>query len=195
MVITGVTQDDGYKGAAAKRAEKRKNQHYNSHIQACRKAGSTDKRLDIEMVPLAIETMGATGEEMQELSKVLKRSFETAILPKDDSSAAADFNNTWVYRLSTTVQRGTADIIYNVTQNNRAPLSTIRIAKDGQLIETITRDGKTGGGKGRQQSKTTTTTKSKPQRGNTTVTLNTKPTACRRSCRNAPAGRKLPCSR
>ena len=108
MVITGVTQADGFRGSAAARAEKRKNQHYEGHIQACRKAGSTDKRLDIEMVPLAIETTGTAGIEMQELSKVLKRSFETTILPKDDSAAAADFNHTWVYRLPTTIQRGTS---------------------------------------------------------------------------------------
>jgi len=45
-----------------------------------------------------------------------------------------------VYRLSTTVQRGTAEIIYNVVQGNRAPLSAIRIAKDGQIVEAVARD-------------------------------------------------------
>ena len=63
------------------------------------------------MIPLAIETLGAAGEELQELGKTLKRSFETIVLPVDDCYAAADFHNTWVYRLSTTVQRGTAEII------------------------------------------------------------------------------------
>ena len=46
----------------------------------------------------------------------------------------------WVYRLSTTVQRGTAESIYNVVQGNRAPLSAISIAKDGQVVEAIARD-------------------------------------------------------
>ena len=135
------------------------------------------------VVPLAIETMGTAGIELQELSRVLKRSFETTILPKDDSSAASDFNSTWVYRLSTTIQRGTADIIYNVAQSTRAPLSTMRIAKDGQIVETITRDRTSE--KGSQKcttTKTTATTKSKQHQGGTT-TLNTKSTACRRSCR------------
>ena len=92
------------------------------------------------MIPLAIETLGTAGEELQELGKTLKRSFETTVLPVDDCSAAADFHNTWVYRLSTTVQRGTAEIIYNVVQGNRAPLSAIRIAKDGQVVEALARD-------------------------------------------------------
>ena len=51
------------------------------------------------------------------------------VLPVDDCSAAADFQTTWVYRVSTTAQRGTAKIIYDVVQGNRAPLSAIRIAK------------------------------------------------------------------
>ena len=62
------------------------------------------------------------------------------MLPVDDCSAAADFHNTWVYRLSTTVQGGTAEIIYKVVQGNRAPLSAIRIAKDGQVVEASARD-------------------------------------------------------
>ena len=80
------------------------------------------------------------GGGLQELGKALKRSFETTVLPVDDCSAAADFHNTWVYRLSTTVQRGTAEIIYNVVQGNKAPLSAIRIAKDGQIVEAVARD-------------------------------------------------------
>ena len=106
-----------------------------------RSAGRRDaRRLDTEMIPLAIETLGAAGEELQELGKALKRSFETTVLPVDDSSAAADFHNTWVYRLSTTVQKGTTEIIYNAVQGNRAPLSAIRIAKDGQVVEALARD-------------------------------------------------------
>ena len=69
-----------------------------------------------------------------------KRSFETTVLPVDDCSAAADFHNTSAYRPLTTVQRGTAEIIYNVAQGNRAPLSTIIIAKDEKFVEALTRD-------------------------------------------------------
>ena len=94
----------------------------------------------MEMISLAIEMLGTAGEELQELGKALKRSFETTVLPVDDCSAAADFHNTWVYRLSKTVQRGTVKIIYNVVQGNRAPLSAIRIAKDRQVVEALARD-------------------------------------------------------
>ena len=140
VVITGVGAKDKFRGAAARNAEIKKHKHYDSHKQACREAGSTDRRLDTEMIPLAIETLGTAGGELQELGKALKRSFETTVLPIYDCSAAADFHNTWVYRLSTTVQRGTAEIIYNVVQGNRAPLSAIRIAKDGQIVGAAARD-------------------------------------------------------
>ena len=104
------------------------------HKQACREAGSTDRRLDTELILLAIEMLVAAGEELQELGKALKRYFETTVLPVDDCSAAADFHNTWVYRLSTTVQRGTPEIIYNVVQGNWTPLSAIKRAKDEQAV-------------------------------------------------------------
>jgi hypothetical protein len=141
VVITGVRAKDKLRGAAARNAENKKHKHYDSHKQACREeAGSMDRRLDPEMIPLAIETLGTAGEELQESGKALKRSFETIVLPVDECSAAADFHNTWVYRLSTKVQRGTAGMIYNVVQGNRAPLNAIRIAKDGQVLEALARD-------------------------------------------------------
>ena len=37
------------------------------------------------------------------------------------------------------VAAGTAEIIYNVVQGNRAPLSAIRIAKDRQVVEALAR--------------------------------------------------------
>ena len=104
--ITGARAKDNFRGSAARNAEIKKYKHYDSHKQTCRKAGSMDKRLDTEMIPLAIETLGTAGEELQELGKALKRSFEMTVLPVDDCSATADFHNTWVYRLSATVQRG-----------------------------------------------------------------------------------------
>jgi hypothetical protein len=45
-----------------------------------------------------------------------------------------------VQTVSTTVQRGTAEIIHTMTQGNRAPLSAIRIAKDGKVMEALARD-------------------------------------------------------
>ena len=140
VVIIGVRAKDKIRGSAARKAEIKKHKHYDSHKQVCREAGCMDMRLDTEMIPLAIETLGTAEGELQDLGKALKRSFETTELPVDDSSAAADFHNTWVYRLLTTLQRDTAEIIYNVVQGNRAPLSAIRIAKDEQVVEALTRN-------------------------------------------------------
>ena len=111
--MTGVRAKDKFRGAA-RNAGIKKHRHYVSHKQACREAGSTVRQLDTEMIPLAIETLGRAEGELQELGKALKWSFETTVPPVDDCFAAADFHNTWVYRLSTTVQRGTAEILYNV---------------------------------------------------------------------------------
>ena len=151
--------DNKFRGVAARNVEIKKHKHYDSHKQACKEVGSTDKRLNTEMIPLAIETLGTAGEELQEFGKALKRSFETTVLPVDDRSAAADFHNKWVYRLSTTVQRGTADIIYNVVQGNRAPLSAIRIAKDGQVVEALARDCRHKVGRGIHKRATKSKTK------------------------------------
>ena len=35
---------------------------------------------------------------------------------------------------------GTAEIIYNVVQGNSAPLSAVRIARDGQVVKALARD-------------------------------------------------------
>jgi hypothetical protein len=93
------------------------------------------------MIPLAIETLGTAGGELQELGKALKHSFETTVLLADDCSASADFHNThththiyiYIYMVVQTVD-------YNVVQANRAPLSVIRVVKDGQVVEALARD-------------------------------------------------------
>ena len=46
VVITGVRAKDKFRGAAARNAEIKKHKHYDSHKQACREAGRTDRRVD-----------------------------------------------------------------------------------------------------------------------------------------------------
>ena len=41
---------------------------------------------------------------------------------------------------STTLQRGTAAIVYGVTQGEKAPMSAARMAKDQQVVEVVLRD-------------------------------------------------------
>ena len=62
------------------------------------------------------------------------------MLPVSNASAAAAFNDAWVYRISTTLQRGTAEIVYGVTQGEKAPMSAARMAKDQQVVEAVLRD-------------------------------------------------------
>ena len=67
VVVVGVTHKDGFKGAAAARAEKKKHEHYNYHKRKCRDEGNTDSRLDVELIPLALEATGTVGREVKEL--------------------------------------------------------------------------------------------------------------------------------
>ena len=92
------------------------------------------------LIPLALEVTGAAGRESKELGRDLKHAYETRILPISNASAAAAFNDAWVYRISTTLQRGTAEIVYGVTQGEKAPMSAARIAKDQQVVDAVLRD-------------------------------------------------------
>ena len=77
MVVVGVTHKHSFKGAAAARAEKKKHEHYNSHKRKCRDEENTDSRLDVELIPLALEATGAVGREVKELGKGLNHAYET----------------------------------------------------------------------------------------------------------------------
>jgi hypothetical protein len=72
VVVVGVTHKDGFKGAAAAKAEKKKQEHYNSHKKKHRDERNTDSRLDVELIPLALEVTGAVGREVKELGRDLK---------------------------------------------------------------------------------------------------------------------------
>ena len=89
MVVVGVTHNDGFKGAAAARAEREKHEHYNNHKKKCRNEGNLDARLDVELIPLALEVTGEVGREVKELGKDLKQEYETRVLPVSNTSAAA----------------------------------------------------------------------------------------------------------
>ena len=140
VVVVGVTHKDGFKGAAATRAEQKTHEHYNNHKKNCRDKGNSDSRLDVELIPLALEVTAAVGREAKELGRDLKHAYETRVLPISNASAAAAFNDAWVYRISTTLQRGTAEIVYGVTQGEKGPMSAARMAKDQQVVEAVLRD-------------------------------------------------------
>ena len=141
MVAVGVTHKDGFKGATATRAEKKKQARALQQSQGkVQRKGNTDSRLDVELFPLALEATGAVGHEVKELGIDLKHAYETRVLPISRASAAAAFSDAWVYRISTTLQRGTAEIVYGVTQWEKAPMNVARMAKDQQMVEAVLRD-------------------------------------------------------
>ena len=94
----------------------------------------------MELIPLALEVTGAVGREVKELGRDLKHAYETRVLPISNASAAAAFNDAWVYRISTTLQPGTAEIVYRVVQGEKAPMSAARMAKDQQVADAVLRD-------------------------------------------------------
>ena len=59
----------------------------------CRDEGNTDSKLDVELIPLALEATGAVGREVKEIVKDLKHAYETRVLPISNSSAAAAFSD------------------------------------------------------------------------------------------------------
>ena len=72
-----------------------------------------------------------------------RHSCKTRVLPISNASAAAAaaaaFSDTWVYWISTTLQRGTAETAYGVTQGEKS-MSAARMAKDQQMAEAVLRD-------------------------------------------------------
>ena len=82
----------------SRRCQKKKHEHYNNHKRKCIDEGNTDSRLDVELIPLALEATGAAGHEVEELGEDLKHAYKTRVLPISSASAAAAFNDAWVYR-------------------------------------------------------------------------------------------------
>ena len=74
VVVVGVTHKDGFKGAAAARAEKKKHEHFNNHKRKCRDEENTYSRLDVELIP-STGSYGRSGER----SKRARQRPETCI--------------------------------------------------------------------------------------------------------------------
>ena len=94
----------------------------------------------MDLIPLELKATGAVGREARELGKDLKHACETRVLSISNASASAAFSGAWVHRISTTLQRGTAGLVYGVTQGKKAPMSAARMAKDQQMAEAALRD-------------------------------------------------------
>ena len=70
------------------------------------------------IVPVVFETHGAAGPETCAMLSTVRHQFSNVALPCEDKSSEAVFFTAWMHRVSTTLQRGTALMIYNIARGN-----------------------------------------------------------------------------
>ena len=95
---------------AAKAGEKMKRHKYDTFLQRCAEESPHDDRLETEVIPVVFETHGAAGPSACE-----------------EKSGEQVFYAAWVHRVSSALQRGTAEMIFNIAEGNR---TQSRRAKD-----------------------------------------------------------------
>ena len=117
---------------AAKQAESVKRRKYDDFKTKCREAGVVDASLDLTVVPLTFENIGAAGPSAQEFFRGVRRHFSTQVLDLEDQSAEAYFQSFWTHNISVALMRGTADIIYNVPRGESVPARYRRPLKEEQ---------------------------------------------------------------
>ena len=103
---------------AAVAGEKGKLHKYNSFLQRCASENPGDPRLRTKIVPVVFETHGAAGPETCAMLSMVRHQFSNVALPCEDKSSESIFFTAWMHRVSTTLQRGTALMIYNIARGN-----------------------------------------------------------------------------
>ena len=103
---------------AAIAGEKGKTHKYHTFIQRCADENPDDPRLRTTVVPVVFETHGAAGPEACAMFTMVRHQFSNVALPCEDKSSEAIFFSAWMHRVSTTLQRGTALMIYNIARGN-----------------------------------------------------------------------------
>ena len=86
-----------------------------------------DDRLGTEVIPVVFETHGAAGPSACRLFAITRHQFGSLVLPCEDKSGEQVFYAAWVHRVSSALQRGTAEMIFNIAEGNR---TQSRRAKD-----------------------------------------------------------------
>ena len=112
---------------AAKAGEKMKCHKYDTFLQRCAEENPHDDRLETEVIPVVFETHGAAGPSACRLFAITRHQFGSLVLPCEDKSGEQVFYTAWVHRVSSALQRGTAEMIYNIAEGNR---TQSRRAKD-----------------------------------------------------------------
>ena len=145
VMVTRVDQQAHRNLSAASAGEKTKYYLYNKHNNNCRADGCKDSRLNIQMIPIVFESpSGAAGKAMKKLIASVLNHHRTFILPFDDKEESTIFQRTWMHRISTCLQIGTANMIYNIP-SGRSTAS--RISKDSysqQIWKNIQIETETG---------------------------------------------------
>ena len=112
---------------AAKAGEKMKRHKYDTFLQRCAEESPHDDRLETEVIPVVFETHGAAGPSACRLFAITRHQFGSLVLPCEDKSGEQVFYAAWVHRVSSALQRGTAEMIFNIAEGNR---TQSRRAKD-----------------------------------------------------------------
>ena len=91
---------------------------HRTFIQRCANENPDDPRLRATVVPVVFETHGAAGPEACAMFAMVRHQFSNVALPCEDKSSESIFFSAWMHRVSTTLQRGTALMIYNIARGN-----------------------------------------------------------------------------
>ena len=89
-----------------------------------------DPRLRTKIIPVVFETHGAAGREACAMFAMVRHQFSNVALPCEDKSSESIFFSAWMHRVSTTLQRGTALMIYNIARGNT---TKARRTKEGEF--------------------------------------------------------------
>ena len=105
--------------AAAKAGEKYKRDKYSKFMANCANENPGDPRLHREVVPIVFETYGAAGPTTLEHMSLVRHQYGNVVLPCEDKSSESIFHSTWAHQLSTALQLGNAEAIYNIPRGTR----------------------------------------------------------------------------
>ena len=134
VMITRVDQQAHEPLFAATAGEKTKMNSYNTHKNKCTADGDTSLATYIRCDPLVFEApAGAAGRTMIALAGRISNHHRAFVLPRDIRKDTSIFQATWINRISTAVQLGTANMIYHISRMSR---TSGRICKE-QYSETL----------------------------------------------------------
>ena len=105
--------------AAARDGEKKKREKYEHFKARCKKENPDDPRLNREVTPIVFETYGAAGPTVLEHMSLTRHQYGNIVLPCEDNSSESIFYSKWAYELSTALQLGNAEAIYNIPMEVR----------------------------------------------------------------------------